>query len=118
MELHEERLKVGTTQRPSELVRLRKYVVTENVTRTVPVQHEEVRIERVPVEGNLGAGQHQIADGEQVVEMELHSEEPVIEKEIVPTERVNLSKQVTTEDRTVEGQVRHEQADIERNANR
>ncbi|MEU2350820.1 DUF2382 domain-containing protein, partial [Modestobacter sp. NPDC013298] len=29
--------------------RLRKYVVTEDVTTTVPVSHEEVRIEREPI---------------------------------------------------------------------
>ncbi len=35
---------------------LRKYVVTENVTQTVPVQREEVRLEREPItEANRGA---------------------------------------------------------------
>ncbi len=29
--------------------RLRKHVVTENVTPTVPVSHEEVRIQREPI---------------------------------------------------------------------
>jgi hypothetical protein len=33
----------------SELVRLKKYVVTENVQQTVPVEREEVRIEREPI---------------------------------------------------------------------
>ena len=45
----EEELDVHTTRRPSELVRLRKHVVTENQQVTVPVQREEVRIEREPV---------------------------------------------------------------------
>lgn len=31
--------------------RLRKYVLTENVTQTVPVSHEEVRLESEPVTG-------------------------------------------------------------------
>ena len=116
MELHKEELNVGTVRRPSELVRLRKHVVTENVTQTVPVQHEEIRVERTPIEG--GKGEHHIAQNEQVAEMELANEEPVIEKRVVPTERVNLSKDVSTEQRTVEGEVRHEQADVERSGGR
>ena len=35
--------------RPRERVRLKKYVVTEEVTKTVPVQREEIRVEREPV---------------------------------------------------------------------
>lgn len=117
MELHREQLNVGTVRRPSELVRLRKHVVTENVTQTVPVQHEEIRVERTPIEDNK-PGQHHIAENEQVAEMELANEEPVIEKRVVPTERVNLSKDVSTEQRTVEGAVRHEQVDVERSGDR
>lgn len=35
---------------PRERVRLKKYVVTEQVTKTVPVEREEVRVEREPFE--------------------------------------------------------------------
>ena len=42
----EEQLRVGTERVQAGKARLRKYVVTENVTTTVPVSHEEVRIER------------------------------------------------------------------------
>ncbi len=45
----EEELHVGTERRETGNVRLRKYVVTEQVETTVPVQHEEVRIEREPI---------------------------------------------------------------------
>ena len=45
----EEELRVGTAQRETGRARLRKYVVTENVTQTVPVQREEVRVEREPI---------------------------------------------------------------------
>ena len=38
-------------QKPRERVRLKKYLVTEEVTKTVPVQREEVRVERERVEG-------------------------------------------------------------------
>ena len=42
----EEELTVGTAQRESGRVRLRKYVVEDQVTQTVPVRREEIRIER------------------------------------------------------------------------
>ena len=45
----EERLHVGTEKVDAGRARLRKYVVTENVTTTVPVSHEEVRVEREPM---------------------------------------------------------------------
>ena len=45
----EEELTVGTRQREAGRARLRKYVVTEMVTKTVPVKREEVRIEREPI---------------------------------------------------------------------
>jgi stress response protein YsnF len=51
----EEEVRVGVEQRPRERVRLKKYVVTEHVTQTVPVQREEVRLEREPVSQEDGA---------------------------------------------------------------
>ncbi|MDQ3571034.1 MAG: YsnF/AvaK domain-containing protein, partial [Actinomycetota bacterium] len=45
----EEELEVGKVRREAGRVRLRKYVVTENVATTVPVEREEVRVEREPI---------------------------------------------------------------------
>jgi uncharacterized protein (TIGR02271 family) len=45
----EEELRVGTTQRERGRVRLRKYVTTEHLQQTVPVQREELRVEREPI---------------------------------------------------------------------
>ena len=51
----EEELRVGKTSRESGRARLRKYVVTEQVEQTVPVQREEVRVEREPItDANVG----------------------------------------------------------------
>ena len=47
----EEELRVGKASRERGRARLRKYVVTENVQKTVPVQREEVRVEREPITG-------------------------------------------------------------------
>jgi len=114
MTAHEERLRVGTEEMESGRVRLRKYVVTETVETTVPVRHEEVRVEREPVRpGERGAD----LDGEIFVEEEaevvLHAERPVIDKETVATERVRLNKSTREEQQTVGGRVRKERIDVD-----
>ena len=45
----EEQLRVGTETVEAGRARLHKYVVTENISTTVPVSHEEVRLEREPI---------------------------------------------------------------------
>ena len=110
----EEELRVGTRERESGRVRLRKYVVTEEVQQTVPVQREEVRIERVPItDGNLDRAMDgpEISDEEH--EVVLHEEEPVVEKRTVPKERVRLAKDTITAEEQVSEQVRKEQIDVE-----
>ena len=53
----EEELRVGTRAARAGRARLRKYVVTEEVQQTVPVQREEVRVEREPItDANVDAG--------------------------------------------------------------
>ena len=52
----EEELHVGKTERETGRARLRKYVVEDEVTQTVPVRREEVRIEREPItDANAGS---------------------------------------------------------------
>lgn len=41
-------MQVSKRVRPRERLRLKRYVATENVTRTVPVRREEVRLEEEP----------------------------------------------------------------------
>jgi uncharacterized protein (TIGR02271 family) len=87
----EEELKVGTAKREAGRARLRKYVVTENVTQTVPVQREEVRVEREPItDGNVDNALDGPELSEEEHEVVLHAEQPVVEKTTVPKERVRL----------------------------
>jgi uncharacterized protein (TIGR02271 family) len=110
----EEELQVGTAERERGRVRLRKYVVTENVTTTVPVQREEVRLEREPISD---ANIDQAMAGPELTESEhevvLREEEPVVEKEVVPKERVRLDKETVTDEREVAEEVRKEQIDYD-----
>ena len=110
----EERMHVSTATEETGRVRLRKYVVTETVTQSVPVSHEEVRLEREPItEANLG----QAMDGPEISEEEhevtLHAERPVIAKEAVPVERVRLAKEQVTGEETVSGELRKEQIETD-----
>lgn len=108
----EERLHVGTESVPAGRARLRKYVVTENITQTVPVSHEEVRIEREPItEANRDAAMSGPDISEEEHEVTLHAERPVVEKEAVPVERVRLSTETVTEQHQVSEQIRKEQID-------
>ena len=110
----EEELRVGTTQREAGRARLRKYVVTENVTQTVPVQREEVRIEREPItDANVGEAMDGPAISDEEHEVVLHEEQPVVEKRVVPQERVRLDKDVRTDEETVSEQVRKERIEAD-----
>jgi uncharacterized protein (TIGR02271 family) len=110
----EEQLHVGTERREAGRARLRKFVVTENVTTTVPVQREEVRIEREPItDANRDEALAGPAISEEEHEVILHEERPVVEKEAVPVERVRLDKETVTENHTVTEEVRKEQIDTD-----
>ena len=110
----EEQLRVGTQQVEAGRARLRKYVVTENVTTTVPVSHEEVRIEREPItDANVGNALDGPAISEEEHEVVLHAERPVVAKEAVPVERVRLDTQTVTEQETVTDTVRKEQIEAD-----
>jgi uncharacterized protein (TIGR02271 family) len=110
----EEELKVGTASRESGRARLRKYVVTEQVQQTVPVQHEEVRLEREPItDANVGDATAGPEISEEEHEVTLHEEEVVVEKRAVPKERVRLDKDIVTDEQQVSEEVRKEQIEAE-----
>ncbi|NKY89280.1 DUF2382 domain-containing protein [Nocardia veterana] len=105
----EERLNVDTQREAVGTARLRKYVVTEDQTVTVPTSHEEVRVEREPVTS---------ADarpdlGEQEQEVTLHRDRVTVDKETVPVERVRLAVDDVEEQQTVADTVRKERIETE-----
>ncbi|MDI2034896.1 PRC and DUF2382 domain-containing protein [Paenarthrobacter nitroguajacolicus] len=110
----EERLNVGTEKQATGRARLRKYITTENVTTTVPVEREEVRVEREPItDANAGDAMSGPDLTESEHEVTLHEERPVVEKETVPVERVRLEKDTVRDDVRVEDEVRKERIDTE-----
>jgi stress response protein YsnF len=112
----EEELQVGV-RRWRRRLRLRKYVVTEYLTRTIPVRREEVRLEELPAPAEpVGEPEDQPtvppASDQALLEVVLHREEPIIQLRVVPHERVRLFKDVVTEQRTVTEDIRKEQIDL------
>jgi uncharacterized protein (TIGR02271 family) len=112
----EEELRVGTTERETGRVRLRKYVVEDEVTETVPVRREEIRVEREPItDGNVDDAMDGPAISEEEHEVVLREEEVVVDKRAVPKERVRLEKDSVTEEERVSETLRKEEIDVDEN---
>ncbi|WP_406290090.1 PRC and DUF2382 domain-containing protein [Streptomyces sp. NBC_00209] len=107
----EEQLHIGTEEYESGRARLHKYVVTENVTRSVPVSHEEVRVVREPLQPGDKTSTRAGDLTEQDVEVTLHAERATMRKETVPVERVRMETQRVTEQKEVSAELRKEQID-------
>ena len=110
----EEQLKIETEKVETGKARLRKFVVTEQQTVTVPVTREEVRVEREPItDANRDKAMDGPAISEEEHEMTLTEERLVVTKEAVPVERVRMARESVTEDQQVTEEVRKEQIETE-----
>ena len=109
----EEELQIGKESHESGRVRLRKWVETEHVTRTVPVSHEEAHLQREPIGADEAAGADLDDLTESDREMVLTEEQIVVNKKVVPKERVRLEKETVTEDVPVETDLRRERVEVE-----
>ena len=105
----EEELRAGTREREAGSMRIRKRVRTDRERIEVPVRHEEVSVERVPVSGE--ATEAQI--GEDEVEVPVTEEEVVVDKRAVAKEEVRVRKDVVEGTEVVEEDVRREEVDVE-----
>ena len=112
----EERLRVVTERYAAKRVRVVKYVVTEEVTVTVPIRREEIRIEEVPLDDDAPAtagALDTVASAGLPEVIVLHAERPVVTTEVVPVERVRLRTEVVQEQVPVRDQVRRERVDVD-----
>jgi uncharacterized protein (TIGR02271 family) len=88
--------------------------VTETETRTVPVSHEEVRVEREPItDANMPNAMSGPAISEEEHEVVLTAEKPVVAKEAVPVERVRLDTETVTDQVQVSEEIRKERIDVD-----
>src|SRR5918996_1249864 len=90
-------------------LKVRKRVRTDREHIEVPARHEEVSVERVPVEGD--ASEAEIGDDEVVVPVT--EEEVVVHKRPVLKEEVRIRKDVVEEREVVEEDVRREEVEVE-----
>ena len=114
----EEELEVAVRSRRRERIRVVKRVVTENVTRTVPVRREKLRLIREPIGDEEPASDQPLPEEDVLWEdsepfvVTLAEEELVIEKRVVPRERVRVFKETVTEEHEVSEDVRREEVDV------
>ncbi len=104
----EEELQVGTHKESAGKVRLRKYVVTEQETVTVPVHKERVVLEREPASGTSTG-----TIGDEVVEIDLQEDVIDVDKRVVDKETVRAGKQQVTDTEKVHAEVRKEQVEVD-----
>lgn len=113
----EEQLHVGVERTEAGRARLRKRIVTEQQTRTVPVSHDELTVTREPItDANRGEALDGPAISEEEHEIVLGAERAVVAKETVPVERVRVGTEQVTEEQTVNETVRKEQIELDENA--
>jgi uncharacterized protein (TIGR02271 family) len=105
----EEELAAGTREVEAGSMKVRKRVRTDREQIEVPTRHEEVSVERVPVEGD--ASEAEIGEDEVVVPVT--EEEVVVSKRAVAKEEVRVKKDVVSDTEVVEEDVRREEIDIE-----
>jgi uncharacterized protein (TIGR02271 family) len=105
----EEELRVGTRERKAGSIRVRKRVRTDHERIEVPTRHEEISVERVPVEGE--ASEAEIGEDEVVVPVT--EEEVIVHKRPVVKEEVRVRKDVVEDTEVVEEDVRHEEVEVE-----
>ena len=102
-----------TVRRRRGRVRLLKYVVTEEVQRTIPLRREEIRVVEEPAgdeDAGLATADADVSSDDEIV---LYKEIPVIEKRVVPAERVRVVKDVRVDEAPVAERLRKERIDVE-----
>ncbi len=112
--LHAEKRPVETGE-----VNVRKEVRTETKSMEVPVQREEVIIERTPAHGRAaseGIDAGDIGEGEQI-RVPVREEQITITKEPVVTEEVKVGKRTVQDTKHVSGEVRKEEIKVDQAGN-
>jgi uncharacterized protein (TIGR02271 family) len=111
IQVREEELQAHRQPVETGEVRVRKEAVTEHRTMEVPVQREEVVIERQAPTGEPAASD--IGPGEEI-RVPVSAEQVTVEKQPVVKEEVTVGKRAVQDTERVGGEVRKEQVRVER----
>ena len=107
----EEEVSIDKRTQEAGRVKLRKWVETDNVQVTVPVERQVARVVREPVREDDTTGVGEFVDGEEEIVL---SEEVVdVNKRVVAKERVGLETETVTDEVPVNETVRKERVAIE-----
>jgi uncharacterized protein (TIGR02271 family) len=109
LELREEELRARKERTDAGTVQIGKDIVTEHRSIDVPVTHEEVIVERRPVDRR--PADRPVGDDEEI-EVELYREEVTAEKRPVVYEEVELQKRTVQDTEHVEADVQREVAEV------
>jgi uncharacterized protein (TIGR02271 family) len=109
IQLRAERLKVDKTAAQTGEVRVGKRVVTEHKTMDVPVEREEVVIERKPASGRAAHG-HMT---EEEIVIPVKEERVTVTKQPVVTEEVSVGKRKVQDTKHVDETLRREELDVD-----
>ena len=110
----EEQLNVNKERVATGEARLRKYVVTDTETVEVPVEREEVRVERTPINAEDAKNYNGAISGDsEEASVTLHEERVNVNKETVPVEKINLKKDTVRDTETHTEELRKEQIDTD-----
>ncbi len=114
IEVKEKRLHAEKRPVETGAVTVRKEIHTETKTLEVPVQREEIVIERTPVHGRASTGvmSGNMAQGEEI-RIPVREEQIHLTKDVVVTEEVKVGKRVVQDTERVSGRVRKEEVKVE-----
>jgi uncharacterized protein (TIGR02271 family) len=110
IQAREEKLRVNKQPVQTGEAVVRKEVHTEHKTIDVPVQREEIVIERHPASHQTSAGH--IHEGQEI-RVPVSEEQVNVDKETVVKEEVSLGKRKVQDTKQVEGTVRKEDIKVE-----
>ncbi len=110
IEVVEEDVRIGKRDVSHGRVKVRSYVVEDQVSESVDLRTEHVDIERRPVDRAVSGTD---AFRDRTIEAEESAEEAVVSKEARVVEEIDLKKRADTETETVTETVRHTEVEID-----
>lgn len=113
LRLHEERLHVDKEQVKTGEVNVGKHVVEEERTVDVPVEREEVYVERRPVDGDTTDAHDKGFNENDSINVPVSEERVNVTKNDVVSEEIVVGKRKVEDTETVSDTVRREEADID-----
>lgn len=109
----EERLNIGVKQVETGVVQVHKKIISQEVSQDIAVSHDEVEIERIPVNQYVEAAPAIRYEGDTTI-ISVVKEVLVVEKRLIVIEELHLTKKQIISTTTVKETLRKEEVEINR----